>query len=403
MTVMFFLALYNPGSKNTDDEEKTNQTDDVNVSKQDTDKNGNSEVFDTASDAIVEVSDINNESSEDVSDNSDISEQTSDDISAAISEEPENKEPYHGWVINSHGYTYLYGGMGFEQFNYKNSALDRYVKCLNNIVDIFPEIEKVYNIVAPVHAGYADIPREIYRNDNFFNASQSAFVTTAETKFSEKIKDIPIVGKIGRRYKNGEYLFFRTDRNWTANSAYYAYSEFCEAAGITPLSKNSFIKREYDGYLGNFYYATGSEDMKKNPDTVEYYFPNANTECSLTAYMNGRVYKDFRLSGNVSDDFDPYNVYVGTEAEYFEINTNSDSDKTLLIIGDSSAAPMLPFISGHYRKIIYVNPLYFKGQIKDIASEYSIDELLHICYATDAVSGNYVPDLNKACGVKADE
>ena len=31
---------------------------------------------------------------------------------------------------------------------------------------------------------------------------------------------------------NDEYIYFRTDHHWSALGAYYAYEEFCRAAGM---------------------------------------------------------------------------------------------------------------------------------------------------------------------------
>ena len=46
-----------------------------------------------------------------------------------------------------------------------------------------------------------------------------------------------------------EYLYFRSDHHWTALGAYYAYTAFCESAGLKaePLSK--FESGEYTGFL----------------------------------------------------------------------------------------------------------------------------------------------------------
>ncbi len=52
-----------------------------------------------------------------------------------------------------------------------------------------------------------------------------------------------------------EYLYFRSDHHWTALGAYYAYTAFCESAGLKaePLSK--FESGEYTGFLGSLYSA----------------------------------------------------------------------------------------------------------------------------------------------------
>ena len=39
-----------------------------------------------------------------------------------------------------------------------------------------------------------------------------------------------------------EYEYFRTDHHWTTLGAYYAYTEFCKAKGITPESLDAYSK-----------------------------------------------------------------------------------------------------------------------------------------------------------------
>lgn len=75
----------------------------------------------------------------------------SDDISLneAESSTEENKnesepEIKHGWVINEYGYTYLYGNCGYEQFNYKSTALERYSASLNSFASLIGQIGRAH-------------------------------------------------------------------------------------------------------------------------------------------------------------------------------------------------------------------------------------------------------------------
>lgn len=380
MTVLTLLVLINLGSDDTpSDSTSFAFSEETSTVPESSDESSEGE----ASQIIIEISDIG-------------------DLTSETSEETSEEEGIsHGWVINSHGYTYVYGDTGLEQFNYKNTALDRYVNNLNLLASLLPEKSRMFNIIAPVQATFLGIPREIYTSDNFYNASQKAFVSTVESKLTERIGDIPLIGKLERRYNENEYLFFRTDKNWTAKAAYYAYTEYCEKAGLTAYSLSSFTKRSSEGYLGNFYYATSSEAMRKNPDTLDYYYPYAGIDCTLTCYLNGRVYTSYRLSGNDSGRIDPFGVYLGMEAERYEIKTTS-SGGSLLVIGDTSAAPMLPFLASHYGRIVYINPLLYKGDLKAFLTENTFDDVLTLCYGTSAISGDYVPSFNEIIGANID-
>lgn len=330
------------------------------------------------------------------SENSEESE-TPESTSDVSDSESSVAEPEHGWVINEYGYTYLYDGCGYLQFNYKKSALDRYVSGMNSLAAIIPENTKIYNIIAPVSSTFADIPRDIYVADNFYNLSQSAFVSTASASLSEKITTIPIIKTIEDLYDEGEYVFYRTDSNWTPLAAYTAYSLFCKEAGKTPYSIGNFEKSEGKDFLGSFYKATKSPSMENAPDELTVYFPLASVGSVLKVYSGDTIFSDYVVCRNNVAVNDGYNVFLGRKAGRYEINTNAGGG-SLLIIGDSSACPVIPFLMSHYSKIDYINPELYGGNLQDFLAVREYDDVLTICYSVNAVSGDYLPALNEIIG-----
>lgn len=308
----------------------------------------------------------------------------------------------HGWIINEYGYTYLYGDCGYEQFNYKISALERYVRSLNNVKGCFDNSTRVFSITVPVSSTFADVPREIYVMDDFYNQSQSAFVTTLSQKTESSIVHIPIVSILEDRYDNGEYVFFRTDKNWTSLGAYYAYTAFCEKAGISYYSLENFEKQVVGEYLGSFYNATKSANMSDNPDQMLCYstLPSVNT--SLTLFNNGLLYSDYNICDNDVAFYNAYNYYFGREAERYEVTTSSNGG-ALLIIGDSSSYPIVPFLCSHYSKIDIIDPREFDTTLNEFLKEHHYDDCVIMCYSTNAVSGDFVPSLNVLTGAVINE
>lgn len=331
----------------------------------------------------------------------DISENSNEHQNSEISEISDDIVE-HGWVINEYGYTYVYNGCGYEQFNYKNSALQRYVNALNNFVTLLPESTQLYSITVPVSSTFADIPREIYVSDNFYNQAQSTFVSTVSALTDKRLTHVSIVDILESSYDNGEYVFYRTDKNWTADGAYLAYRSFCESAKIEPLPINTFPKNTVDEFLGSFYNATKSNAMKNSPDEFIYYSPSRTVKSSLTVYDNGKVYENYSVCGNKVNKYSPQTVFLGRDAERFEINTTASGGK-LLIIGDESVYPIVPFLTSHYNKIDVINPKRFKTSLNEFLNNRSYDTCLLMCYSTNSISGDYIPTLNLLTGVTADE
>lgn len=308
----------------------------------------------------------------------------------------------HGWVINEYGYTYLYDDAGYEQFTYTNFTLNRFIDSINEYSNIFSENTNIYNMVVPVSSTFASIPREIYTDDEFYNKSQTTFVSTVSANLDSKIKNIPIVSILEERYDEGEYVFFRTDRNWTQLGAYYAYTEFCRELDIVPLELGFFQEETISDYLGSFYNATGSRVMYNDPDKMIFYSLPDSIHADLTVYDADTMYFDYAVCDNYVYPNTAYNVFLGREAERYEITTNSEGG-TLLIIGDSSVFPIIPFLSCHYSKIDFIYPEKYTGDIIEFVAEKEYNDVLLMCYSTSAVNSNYIPSLKNITGVKIDE
>ena len=72
-----------------------------------------------------------------------------------------------------------------------------------------------------------------------------------------------------------EYLFFRSDHHWTGLGAYYAYSSLCETMGIQPPQLSQMTRKVRKNFLGSLYQLTLNQQLRENPDSVEYWkIPN---------------------------------------------------------------------------------------------------------------------------------
>ena len=317
----------------------------------------------------------------------------SKDNSANESSTEESKTD-HGWIINKYGYTYLYKDSGYEQFNYSSKVLERYVNALNTFENYVPEETSIYNIIVPVSSEFAEIPREVYIEDGFYNKSQSAFVSTVETKLDERIINIPIVNLIKQKYYDNDYVFFRTDKNWTPQAAYYAYCELCKQLNLTPIPLSSFNKIEAGEFLGRFYLATDSTLMENNPDNFVCYGPMPSIKTALTIYKDETVYKDFELCSNDYDKYSAYDIFFGIDADRYEVSSTA-AGGSILLIGDSSIYPIVPLLTAHYKTIDVVNPQNFTESVADYLKDHKYECIVTMCYSTNATSGDYIPAFNE--------
>ncbi len=364
------------------------------------DSNDNQSIITSNDESIISKTEEtnNNESIFSLPDASDVFfESIEGEISLEISE-----EDIEGWVINGYGYTYVYEGVGYEQFNFSTSSLNNYANLLNRLPGLLKNNQTVYNISVPVSATFVDIPNEIRERDNYYNSYQSTFVSTLNSKLNENVVNIPIINEIEEKYNDGEYIFFRSDRNWTQIGAYIAYISYCEKVGLTPYSLENFKMIGSNDYLGCFYLATKSKSMENNPDKLLCYSTVPTINTTLTIYDNGMVYENYKLCDNKISQYDAYDIFLGTTAGRYEINTTSNGGN-LLIIGDSSIFPIVPFLASHYNKIDIICPEYFDSTLEAFLKNRYYDSVLTMCYTTNAVNGNYIPSIKNLTEVNENE
>ena len=344
-----------------------------------------------STDASSVVSEVSSDVSAESTESEVLSEETSTESTEESSEEV-SEEPSHGWVKNAYGYTYLYEGAGFNQFNGTAGLAGKYAEAINKFSSSveFP----VYSMIAPTAVEFVDIPSSIRREDDFFNSSQKTFIINVNNGLTATGLDLysAIAGA------SGEYLYFKTDKNWTADAAYYAYTTLCTATGSIPVPKTSFAAGNYTGYLGNFYQATLSNRLKANADTVNYYKINEIYPCIVTMYRDGLAYKDRALIyTQLSNPTTIGNyAFLGDRGDTFTITSqNASSEKSILVVGDSSAFPFVPYLVANYKNVYFINAEAYDGFIGEYLQGKTIDEAVVLSYATSAATGSYVNNLNK--------
>lgn len=359
------------------------------------------------SELLFDLSELVSEVPEKLTSASDGSAAFAESFASAAESEPETSasraegtEIEHGWVINSHGYTYLYNGRGYRQFNYGSAALGRYVDTLAAFCREVSGSSRVFNLPAPVSTTFADIPREIYKEDNFYNLPQSTFVAAVSTELGADAATIDIVDRLESLYDAGESVYYNTDSNWTPLAAYHAYEAFCNAAGIKSLSVSEFGNCGYGGFLGDFYKATGSALLAENEDDFYCLTPPKGITTELNAYVSGKKRSGYSLCANRYSKDDPFGVYFGIKASRYEIISNAEGGGSLLVIGDTSCRPMIPLLTAHYSRIDYIDPATFQENLIEFAAKRNYDDILISMYTVNAVSGAEVPAFANLIGSK---
>lgn len=328
---------------------------------------------------------------------------SADDPDISETEENSGEDFPHGWVINDRGYTYLYGNLAVEQFNFSDATFSRYVESVCGIAEQVRDGTSVFCMPIPTRIGflYSEIANEIKRQDDFFNSSEEVFLRRLQEALPRRITTIGLFGTFAEEYGNGGELFFRTDRNWTSYAAFLAYESFCRASGIAPTALTVYSEKRIDGFLGSFYAATNASSLEREPEAFRYYGNEDTDRCTVTLYGDEGMLGRFRLTGNgYTDPADAYRTYLGADGPYFVIESPCPSDRKLLIVGDGSAAAMIPFLIENYSEIHYINATGYHGTLASVFRENSFRDVLIVSYLTNAVKGDFPVWLETMAGTE---
>lgn len=180
-------------------------------------------------------------------------------------------------------------------------------------------------------------------------------------------------------------LYFRLDHHITIHGAYLAYLEYCKCLGIEPYSIDDFsaeiVSTEFYGY----YYSKFNLYTLK-PDSLEIIRPkfNVNYTKETDSYSVNDLYDFTQLTGR-----DKYGIYPASlEGLTILKNNNLNDYSKLLVVKDSNANDILPYLVNHYQQIDVIDLTYYNKKISEYIKENNIKDVLFI-YSIQSFNGNY--------------
>lgn len=176
-----------------------------------------------------------------------------------------------------------------------------------------------------------------------------------------------------------EALYYRTDHHWTSAGAYHAYSLLMQERNAASVPPEVFDVERVPDFYGTSYSKSGL--WLTPPDEIELW-TNPELHTTTTVYDgDGRapVTQQGMLFYQYLEQADKYPVFLSGNHARVHIETDAQSDKRLLVIKDSYAHALAPFLAEEYRTIDLIDLRYFKRQtISDWLRENPADEILFV-------------------------
>lgn len=148
-----------------------------------------------------------------------------------------------------------------------------------------------------------------------------------------------------------EEIYYRTDHHWTTLGAWYAYEQYTKAVGGDLQRAQG--KKKFRCISKDFYGTTYAKiNYARQADKIEIYEPEDKLR---VVYNMGE--KETKTLYDVSflKTADQYSVFTGGNQAVLEITGGIKNGKTLLLIKDSFANSILPFLAEDYEKLVVVD------------------------------------------------
>lgn len=180
--------------------------------------------------------------------------------------------------------------------------------------------------------------------------------------------------------KSNNLLYFKTDHHWTADGAFTAYREFCRAKGFYIPDGKEYTIREIPDFYGTSY--SYSCYMLTKPDTLRIYDSKSidKIKVEITEGKEKKSYSSMIFEERLKEE-DKYTAFLDGNHSMVTIETGK-SDGNLLVIKDSFAHCLVPFMVENYGKIVMIDLRYYKSDLSELIANENIDEMIFI-YGTE--------------------
>lgn len=186
--------------------------------------------------------------------------------------------------------------------------------------------------------------------------------------------------------KTGNDYYFKTDHHWTTYGAYAGYSSLVNAMGERQFPQSNFTYRTISKpFYGTLYSKAVWSGCTPDKFILPYYKGSLN----ITQQVLDKTYKGLYREEYL-DKKDKYSVYLGGNQAVTVIRNPSASGGKLLVIKDSFANSMMPYLELNFSEIHVIDLRYYnkdiyeyikQNGIKKAAAIYSLKQLSEVSIA----------------------
>lgn len=238
------------------------------------------------------------------------------------------------------------------------SALEKFVKQASKSADV-----KVMMV-----------PTKTYTLDTYLPAfaetyDENIFYSKLKGKLPDNVL-VPVYDTLHQH--SDEYIFYKTDHHWTTLGAWYGYSSYRTACGkdIETAEAKKQFKKVSDNFLGTTH---SKVNMHSQKDEINIYEPEK--EIKIVYNLGEKTENTFYQTKYLKKK-DKYSVFFGGNQALLEISCAPKNKKTLLVIKDSFANCLIPFLAEDYGTIVAADMRHLNIGMSMLLRKYQPTDVL---------------------------
>ncbi len=186
-------------------------------------------------------------------------------------------------------------------------------------------------------------------------------------------------------------LYYGTDHHTTTYGAYKIYTELGSSLGYSPLDESEYNATTVcEDFEGTTFHKSGAWWVE--PDSIERWDRTDSPDTDITVSIGAKTY-DSMYDNSALDTTEKYNYFLYGNNPLMIIK-NKNADSKLLVVKDSYAHAILPFLAEHYGEIHVIDLRYYRESVSEYRQSNGIDKTLIIYNVKNLTEDTNLKNLN---------
>lgn len=197
---------------------------------------------------------------------------------------------------------------------------------------------------------------------------QNAMTDRIDKKLDTSIQTVDVRKRLKKHAQ--EYIYYKTDHHWTSLGAFYAFQ------ALYPEIKKSDYKQMLvsNSFHGTLSHTTGSVGIT---DSIHIFVPKNQPDYLVTNEDDGTRSRTWYHSKAIASN-DQYAVFGNGNHALVRLEMDTNAMGHLLLIKDSYANALIPFLIPYYKSITVVDPRYYYGNLHQLIEQDQIDSMMYV-------------------------